>query len=100
MHPKKIKKNCCTLCVLQLGLWCEDAQTKHIRLCPWCGDDAYALGWGVLTIQAMVGAKATLRHGCGEKQKKVFAQEAAIFLVQFYIGYDRTGCHAQNYILN
>jgi hypothetical protein len=86
VHQKKITKNRCIIWVLQLGLWCKDNQTKRMRLCPWCGDDAYALGWGVLTTQAMVGAKAALRHGCGEKQKKVFAQEAAFFPVQFYVG--------------
>jgi hypothetical protein len=55
--------------MLQLRLWCKDAQTKRTRLCPWCRDDAYALGWGVLTTQAMVGAKAALHHGCRETQK-------------------------------
>ncbi len=30
---------------------------------PWCGDDVYALGWGILTPQTMVGAKAAHRHG-------------------------------------
>ncbi len=57
--------------MLKLRLWCKDAQTKCMRLRPWCGDDAYVLGWGVLTTQAMVGAKAAPRHGCGEKQKKL-----------------------------
>jgi hypothetical protein len=56
--------------MLQLGLWCKDTQTKHKHLRPWCGDDAYALGWGVLTTQAMVGAKAAPHHGCGKKRKK------------------------------
>ncbi len=55
--------------MLQLGLWYEDAQTKRTRFCPWCGDDAYALSWGVLTTQAMVGAKAAPRHGSSEQQK-------------------------------
>ena len=36
------------------------ASTSHH---PWCGDDAYALGWGVIKPQAMVGAKAALGHG-------------------------------------
>jgi len=35
---------------------------KHIRHHPWCGDDAYALRWGVIMPQAMVGAKATRGH--------------------------------------
>jgi hypothetical protein len=30
--PKKIAQNFCTICVLQLRLWCEDAQTKRTRL--------------------------------------------------------------------
>jgi hypothetical protein len=36
-------------------------KTKRTRHCPWCGDDAYALGWVVIKPQAMVGAKST-RH--------------------------------------
>jgi hypothetical protein len=71
--------------MLQLGLWCKDAQTKGTPLCPWCGDDAYALGWGVLTTQAMEGGPKPLRAMVAAK-KKVFAQEAAFFLVQFYVG--------------
>ena len=46
-----------------IGLWWEDAQTKRMRLCPWCGDDAYALGLGVLEPQGTVGPKAARRHG-------------------------------------
>ena len=38
-------------------------ETKRTHHRPWCGDDAYALGWGVIKPQAMVGAKAALRHG-------------------------------------
>ena len=34
-----------------------------------CGDDAYALGWGVLTTQVMVGAKAAPQYDCSETQK-------------------------------
>jgi hypothetical protein len=52
--------------MLQLRLWCKDAQTKRTRLHPWCGDDTFALGWGVFTTQAMVGAKAAPHHGCSE----------------------------------
>jgi hypothetical protein len=77
-------KNRCTVCVLQLGLWYEDAQTKRTCLRPWCGDDAYALSWGILTTQAMVGAKATPRHGSGKKQKKFLRNRLLFFLVQFY----------------
>jgi hypothetical protein len=68
VHQNKIMKNCCTVCVLQLGLWYKNAQTNCTGLCPWYGDDAYALGWGILTTQAMVGAKTTPHHGCGETQ--------------------------------
>jgi hypothetical protein len=65
----KNHKKCFTVCLLQLGLWRKDAQTKRMCHCPWFGDDAYALGWGVIKPQAMVGAKATPHHGCSENQK-------------------------------
>ena len=38
-------------------------ETKHRSHHLWCGDDAYALGRGVIKPQAMVGAKAALGHG-------------------------------------
>ena len=38
-------------------------ETKRTSHHPWCGDDAYALGRGVIKPQAMVGAKAALGHG-------------------------------------
>ena len=54
----------CPLVQCQLLVrWWEDAQTKRKRHHPWCGDDAYALGWGVLASQAMVGAVAARPHG-------------------------------------
>jgi hypothetical protein len=62
-------KNFCTVCLVDLGLWGEDTQTKRMCHCPQCWGDGYALGWGVLTPQAMVGAKAAQRHGCGNKPK-------------------------------
>ena len=37
-------------------------ETKRTYQRPWCGDDAYVLGWGVIKPQAMVGAKAARRH--------------------------------------
>ncbi len=44
-------------------------ETKHTSHHPWCGDDAYALGRGVIKPQAMVGAKAALGHdGMGVPQ--------------------------------
>jgi len=56
--------------VVELGLWHDDAQTKRNRHRPWCEDDgAYALGLGVLTHHAMLGAKAARRHGYGKKRK-------------------------------
>ncbi len=65
--------------MLQLRLWYEDAQTKRTCLPPWCVDDAYALGWGVLTTQAMVGEKAAPRHGGGEKRKKFLRNRLLFF---------------------
>ena len=51
-------QNNSTICMVELGLWCEDAQTKRKHHCPWCGDGTYPLTWGVLTPHTMVGAKA------------------------------------------
>jgi hypothetical protein len=67
---KKVTKNCCTVCVVDLGLWGENVQTKHMRHRPQCGGDVYVLGLGVLTPQAMVGAKAAQRHCCGDERQK------------------------------
>ena len=38
-------------------------KTKHTHHRPWCGDDASALGWGIIKPQAMVGAKTACHHG-------------------------------------
>jgi hypothetical protein len=38
--------------MLQLRLWCKDTQTKGTHHFPWCGDDTYALGWGIIKPQA------------------------------------------------
>ena len=63
------------VCVTQITIkhcvgWCvvltnpmDCAQTKRMHHCPWCADDAYALGWGALTPHATVWAKAARRHG-------------------------------------
>jgi hypothetical protein len=68
--------------MVELGLWREDTQTKCTHHPPRCGGDNDALTWGILMPQVMVGAKAAPCHGCcGKKQKRVFAQEAAFFLV-------------------
>ncbi len=40
----------------------DSNQTKHIHHHPWCGDNAYALGWGVIKPQAMVEAKVARHH--------------------------------------
>ncbi len=48
---------------LQLGLWCEDTQTKRTYHLPWCSGDVYALTWGVAMPQAMIWAKVADRHG-------------------------------------
>ena len=41
----------------------------RMRNRPWCGDDAYALGLGVLVPQGTVGAKAAWRHGWHQNVK-------------------------------
>jgi len=38
-------------------------KTKHMSHHPWYGDDAYAVGWGLIKPQAMVGARAACGHG-------------------------------------
>jgi hypothetical protein len=38
-------------------------KTKLTHHPPWCGDDAYVHGWGIIKTQAMVGAKAACHHG-------------------------------------
>jgi hypothetical protein len=38
-------------------------KTKRTHHCPWCGDDAYVLGWGVIKPHAIVVAKAARPHG-------------------------------------
>jgi hypothetical protein len=68
-HKIKVTQTNFTICVVELGLWCDYAQTKRNHHRPWCEDGAYALGLGILTPHTMVGAKAAPRHGCGEKRK-------------------------------
>ena len=60
--PKCHKKPLSATAQLLLRLKYFD-ETKHTSHHPWCGDDAYALGRGVIKPQAMVGAKAALGHG-------------------------------------
>ena len=61
-----------TICVVELGLWRDYAQTRHR---PWCEDGAYALGLGLLTPHTMVGAKAAPHHGCGKKRKQFIRKQ-------------------------
>ncbi len=68
-HKIKVTQKNSTVCVVELGLWRDYAQTKRNRHCPWCEDGAYALGLGLLMPHTMVGAKAARRNGCGEKRK-------------------------------
>ena len=42
------------------------AKTKCMWHHPWCGDDTYALGWGVGMHRAMVWAKAADHHGAAK----------------------------------
>ena len=58
----------------------DRAQTKRRRRRPWCVDGAYVLGLGAAAPQAMVGAKATGRHGVPETNQSLDA--TMIFLTQ------------------
>jgi hypothetical protein len=74
--------------------WWEYAQTKRMRTRPWCGDDVYVLGWGVLTPQAMVQAMqpdAMVDTLCSQI---IYSQEGFLGLVQLYIGHRRNKGHA------
>ncbi len=69
--------------------WHEDAQTKRMCTRPWCGDDAYVLGWGVLTPQAVVRAMrpdAMVDTSC---LQIIYLQEGFGGLVRLYVGYCR-----------
>jgi hypothetical protein len=70
-------------------LWMKWHQTKRISHHPWCGDDAYALGLGVLKPHAMVWAKAARRHGWHQTCQIIYSQEGVSDLVQMYVGYHR-----------
>ena len=70
-----------TICVVELGLWRDYAQTKRNRHRPWCEDGAYALGLGILMPHTIVGAKATPRHGCGGITKIIYSQTGFLDLV-------------------
>jgi hypothetical protein len=59
LHTPKITKNRCQQRHLLLVRLKDFNETKHTRHHPWCGDDAYVLGWGVIKPQAMVEAEVT-----------------------------------------
>jgi hypothetical protein len=73
-RSKKITKKSTRESTIVRRRWRVDAQTEHMHHRPECGDDVDALGWGVPVARAMVGAKAAWCHGCGEKQKSLFAK--------------------------
>ena len=52
----------------------------RMRNRPWCGDNANALGLGVLVPQGTVGAKAAWRHG-EPKCQIIYSQEGVWGLV-------------------
>ncbi len=70
MHQKKTRKTAAPYGCYSLGCGTRTPKPSARVFVHGVGvDDAYAHGWGVLTTQAMVGAKAAQRHGSGEKQK-------------------------------
>ncbi len=74
--------------------WWEDAQTKRTRTRPWCGDDVYVLGWGVLMPQVMVQAMrpdAMVDTLC---LQIIYSQEGFLGLVRLYVGHRRNKGHA------
>ena len=75
--------------------WWEDAQTKCMRHHPWCGDDAYALGWVILASQSIVGAIVpdAMVDTCASC-KIINLQEGFWDLVRLYIRYCSIRRHA------
>jgi hypothetical protein len=61
-HHQYLNCNIFLLCVMDRPTRAVK-QTKCMGHCPWCGDDAYALGLGVLKQHAMIWAKAAQCHG-------------------------------------
>ena len=54
---------------------------------PWCGDDAYVLGWGVLLSQEMVGAKLFGFHGWHPCSQNNLFTRGVLGPVRLYVGY-------------
>ncbi len=73
-------KHCAGLCVVLTNPM-DCAQTKCMQHCPYCVDDAYALGWGALTPHATVWAKSAQYHGCSDSIKIISAQEGCLNLI-------------------
>ena len=63
------------MCVVELGLWRDDIQTKRNHHHPLCENGAYALGLGVLMQHTMVGAKVARHHGCGKKRQQFIRKQ-------------------------
>jgi hypothetical protein len=64
----------------------DSDQTKHTRYCPWCGDVVYVLGWGILILDTMMGAKAAHCHADTGLPPNNYVMEGFLDLVQFYVG--------------
>jgi hypothetical protein len=60
---EKVTKNRCQRQYILLVRLKDFNKTKRTCHRLWCGDDAYALGWGVIKPQAMVEAKDAHHHG-------------------------------------
>jgi hypothetical protein len=60
---QKVTKNRCQQRHILLVRLKDFNKTKRTHHLLWCGDDAYALSWGVIKPQAMVEAKAAHHHG-------------------------------------
>ncbi len=74
--------------------WWEYAQTKRTRTRPWCGDDVYVLGWGVLTPQAMVQAMQPDTMVGTLCSQIIYSQKWFVGLVQFLHVIRRVQSHA------
>ncbi len=64
-------KHCMKGCIV-LSPSMDCTRTKCRWCHPWCGDDAYVLGWGLLTPKAMVWDKAARHHGLPDVERRVW----------------------------
>jgi len=74
-------QNSSTVCVVDLGLWRDYAQTKHNRHRPRCGDGAYSLGLGVLTPHTMVGGQSRSTPWLRRKTKIIYSRTGFLDLI-------------------